>query len=82
MKIASSRLWLWDNLLARIGRLQGILFCFVLSPCLLIENRSIYGHIDFLGQGSTSLLEDVSNPRFSVGTSTNHTAVAVRPSDS
>jgi len=26
------------------------------SPCVF---RSIYGHIDFLGKGSTSLLEDV-----------------------
>lgn len=53
-----------------------------LSLWLLTENRSIYGHIDFLGQGSTSLLEDVSYPHFFVRTSANHAAVTVRPSDS
>jgi hypothetical protein len=26
----------------------------------LMDLRSIYGHIDFLGKGSTSLLEDVT----------------------
>jgi hypothetical protein len=52
------------------------------SRCLLTVNRSIYGHIDFLGQGSTSLLEDVGYPHLSVRASANHAAVTVRPSDS
>jgi DNA polymerase epsilon subunit 2 len=53
-----------DRETARYARL-----CFVSEIanfllCLLTFNRSIYGHIDFLGQGSTSLLEDVRHPTF------------------
>lgn len=54
----------------------------LLSSCFLTFTRSIYGHIDFLGQGSTSLLEDVCHSDFSARTEVNHVAVTVRPSNS
>lgn len=30
---------------------------------LLMDYRSIFGHVDFLGQGATTLQEDVSSDR-------------------
>ena len=41
------------------ARYPGLFFVVLRANFFIVLNRSIYGHIDFLGQGSTSLLEDV-----------------------
>ncbi len=38
----------------------GASFRCILFPTLMFPYRSIYGHIDFLGKGATTVAEDVS----------------------
>lgn len=50
------------SLLVSRGKSRGaFLLILFFSMMFMGGNRSIYGHIDLLGKGSTSLLEDVGD---------------------
>ncbi len=59
-----SKLWLLASRLASQGVWQGMFSVMYCCTGIYRNARSIYGHIDFLGKGATSLLEDVSKGEF------------------